>query len=99
MSLNNLLAILHKIVPQQYIQDKFIWWIDVNEFLVKFAFIKLNLLLNLDSPLDAKLKLGLNCVWKSNVPSKIQVFAWRLILKRLQTRDKLANRGSYLGFA
>ncbi|KAI5413040.1 hypothetical protein KIW84_057600 [Lathyrus oleraceus] len=89
---DNLLAILHEIVPQQHIQDKFIWWIDVNGFLVTSAFIKLNLLLNPDSAMDAKSKLGLNCVWKSNVLSKIQVFAWRLILKRLQTRDELAKQ-------
>lgn len=92
LDLDRLLIILREFVPQPHIQDKFTWWIDANDFSVKSTIIKLNSLLILDFPLDVESKLVLNCVWKSNISSNIQVFAWRLILKRLQTRDELAKR-------
>jgi hypothetical protein len=32
-------------------------------------------------------------LWKNDVPSKIKVFGWRLLLQRLPTREALHNRG------
>ncbi|XP_058746506.1 uncharacterized protein LOC131619428 [Vicia villosa] len=35
----------------------------------------------------------LTFMWKLNVPSKVAIFAWRLILDRLPTRDHLKSKG------
>ncbi|GAU32122.1 hypothetical protein TSUD_218730 [Trifolium subterraneum] len=36
---------------------------------------------------------ALKSLWSSNVPSKVSVFGWRLLLKRLPTREALYNKG------
>jgi hypothetical protein len=32
-------------------------------------------------------------MWKNNVPSKISIFGWRLLLEKLPTRESLFNKG------
>jgi hypothetical protein len=36
---------------------------------------------------------SLELMWKNNVPSKISIFGWRLLLEKLPTRDALFNKG------
>ncbi|KAK2410194.1 hypothetical protein QL285_045571 [Trifolium repens] len=43
--------------------------------------------------LNAPLLAALKKLWKSDIPSKILVFGWRLLLDRLPTRAALARRG------
>ncbi|CAJ2658352.1 unnamed protein product [Trifolium pratense] len=53
-------------------------------FLVQFVTVE-----NLNpSMLEAVKKL-----WKNDVPSKVNVFGWRLLLEKLPTRDALASKG------
>ncbi|XP_058760381.1 uncharacterized protein LOC131633708 [Vicia villosa] len=41
--------------------------------------------------------LAVNQIWKTQVPSKIQVFGWRCIKDRIATREQLLKRGILLG--
>lgn len=36
---------------------------------------------------------ALLALWRNKVPSKIHIFGWRLLLKRLPIRDELIKRG------
>ncbi|PNX80416.1 hypothetical protein L195_g036415, partial [Trifolium pratense] len=44
-------------------------------------------------PLDTNAADAFSRLWKSDVPSKIIVFGWRLLLNRLPTRTALHRRG------
>lgn len=90
---DNLLNIMYDVSPISNLSNKVVWWGDANGYSIKSAFLRLSSLLNYDFQSDTKLNLALNCICKSNVPSNIQVFVWRLFLIRLQIRDKLAKRG------
>ncbi|MCI07213.1 hypothetical protein A2U01_0028278, partial [Trifolium medium] len=39
---------------------------------------------------DAAVKI----LWKNDMPSKVNVFGWRLLLEKLPTRDALASKGT-----
>ncbi|PNX66294.1 F-box family protein [Trifolium pratense] len=43
--------------------------------------------------LDTNAAAAFSRLWKSDVPSKINVFGWRLLLNRLPTRTALHRRG------
>jgi hypothetical protein len=46
--------------------------------------------------LDNNVLVAINKLWKIDVPSKIHVFGWRLLLDRLPTRSALNHRGILL---
>jgi hypothetical protein len=42
----------------------------------------------------AEVKLTtLKMLWKTNVPSKVSIFGWRLLLEKLPTKDALFHKG------
>jgi hypothetical protein len=43
--------------------------------------------------LDLEVLENLKKLWKNDVPSKVSVFGWRLLLERLPTREALHHRG------
>jgi hypothetical protein len=47
---------------------------------------------SLDSLEDNKV-ISLKKLWKNNVPSKISIFGWRLLLEKLATREALFDKG------
>ncbi|MCI30507.1 ribonuclease H protein, partial [Trifolium medium] len=60
-------------------------------FSVKSAYIFLQL--RLDSiNLASDLLYALHKLWKNDVPSKVGVFGWRLLLEKLPTRAALASK-------
>jgi hypothetical protein len=61
-------------------------------FSVKSAYLDLLNRLVLP-PLDDSKLLSLGRMWKNNVPSKISIFGWRLLLEKLPTRDSLFIKG------
>jgi hypothetical protein len=72
--------------------DKWRWLPDVNEiFSVKFCY---TMLLNLQpvETMEENLLVAFKRIWRYNVPSKINVFGWRLLLNRLPTRAALNRR-------
>ncbi|KAK2424703.1 hypothetical protein QL285_035035 [Trifolium repens] len=44
-------------------------------------------------PLDDNKLLSLGRMWKNNVPSKVSIFGWRLLLEKLPTRESLFSKG------
>jgi hypothetical protein len=44
-------------------------------------------------PLDDNKLISLGRMWKNNVPSKISMFGWRLLLEKLPTRESLFSKG------
>ncbi|CAJ2673626.1 unnamed protein product [Trifolium pratense] len=43
--------------------------------------------------IDPDILTALHKLWKNNVPSKVGVFGWRLLLDKLPTRANLASKG------
>lgn len=76
---------------------RFVWWSDSRGFSVKSAYLRLHSCAKQLFVPSSDLKVALKCVWKTIGPSNVQVFAWRLILNRLQTRDEFAKRGVISG--
>ncbi|GAU42970.1 hypothetical protein TSUD_188430 [Trifolium subterraneum] len=46
--------------------------------------------------LDQNVLNAINLLWKKEIPSKVLIFAWRLLLERLPTRTALHRRGIIL---
>ena len=76
---------LHNIVLQGHIHDMWRWILDpVDGYSVKGTY---------QYPVDASSERGLfDAVWQKQVPSKVSVFAWRLLRNRLPTKDNLVCR-------
>ncbi|XP_024636253.1 uncharacterized protein [Medicago truncatula] len=79
--------LLHNIVLQDNIQDQWRWLLDpIHGYTVKGTYCFLT---NTEVPVtDA---VGLD-VWHKCVPSKVSVFAWRLLQDRVATRANLVRR-------
>jgi hypothetical protein len=69
-------------------------WIpsNVGVFTVKSVYEWL-LYLSVVDPLDDDTTASLKKLWKNNVPSKVSIFGWRLLLEKLPTREALIHRG------
>lgn len=73
--------------------DRFVRWCELSSFFfVKSVFFRLDYLARVGSYPHIDLSYAFKSVWKSNIPSNNQVFTWRLLLNRLQTRDQIAKR-------
>jgi len=84
---------LHEIMPNMLIRDEMIWMLDrVNGFTVKSCYKEINSTYNRTN-MEGNLRKAIVGIWKTKVPSKIQVHGWRLLLGRLATRDELCKRG------
>lgn len=84
--------------PYHVSMDTFIWRRQVAGFSIKFAYARLMNDAFSCSYLDDGLSHTRKLLRKPNVLSKIQVFEWRFLLNRLQTRDELVNQGMLRGF-
>jgi hypothetical protein len=64
----------------------------VGIFTVKGAYMEL---LNRSSTAssDDSMVNSLELLWKNNVPSKISIFGWRLLLEKLPTKEALFDKG------
>lgn len=83
--------------PSLSIEDCFIWWSSKGIFSVSNAYSVLkDLHVDYDRRLTTDTEI-LKCVWGSNIPSKIQVFCWRLILNHLPIKYQLHHRGILVG--
>jgi hypothetical protein len=88
-----LLNLLIPIRPYSGVKDRRKWIPSPAAcFSVKTAYA--DLLNRLILPLldDIKL-LSLGRMWKNNVPSKVSIFGWRLLLEKLPTRESLFSKG------
>lgn len=94
---DNLPSILHHIQPILNQQNLCVWWSTTADFSVKSTFERLCACKDQNLIFSTGLLSSLKYDWKSNVPSNIQGFAWRLFHRKLLTRDELAKRGVIFG--
>ncbi|XP_058783901.1 uncharacterized protein LOC131658647 [Vicia villosa] len=83
---------LYQFQPEQQAEDEFKWADDTEEdFTVKLCAhtIRKRDTENMVGNSERKM---LNFMWDIKAPSKVKIFAWRLILDRLPTRDQLKKR-------
>lgn len=70
-------------------EDKFIWWHDNEFFYVKSVYVVINsFYVDSESGMVPNIQL-LAKTWKTEIPSKIQVFLLKLFLNHLPTKDQL----------
>jgi hypothetical protein len=62
-------------------------------FTVKSTYVFLLNRSDSDQQLDSTLKQALVKLWSANVPSKVSIFGWRLLLGKLPTREALYSKG------
>lgn len=92
MLLGELLQILRNVKPNIQ-EDHFVWWRHNHGFLVKNCYKRILEFSNLGNLLDPLKTNAFECLWKSEVSSKILIFGWSLILNKLSTRKELTKRG------
>jgi hypothetical protein len=86
--------VLHGVSPLADSKDKWIWIADpVNGFSVKSCYKELSRSSVSVDP-NSSLQVALQWLWKASIPSKVQVFVWRIFLSRLPTCDELLKRGA-----
>jgi hypothetical protein len=89
----DLIALLNQVRPCRVINDRRIWLASTtSKFSVNSAYLGL-LNRSVTDSLDATMVISLKKLWKNNVPSKISIFSWRLLLEKLPTREALFCKG------
>ncbi|XP_058756806.1 uncharacterized protein LOC131630029 [Vicia villosa] len=91
LEIRELLHCLGGIFPKVGIKDRHVWPYESSScFSVKSCYI----LLNQNSVVVPSVGLmeSLRCNWKAALPSKVQIFGWRLLRDRIPTRRQLLNR-------
>jgi hypothetical protein len=90
---HELLNLLLPFQPHSDMEDRHRWIpSSTGIFSVKCAYLDLLNRSVLADLVDIKVH-SLELMWKNNVPSKISIFGWRLLLEKLPTREALFNKG------
>lgn len=96
LQLEELYHLLSCVCRDTHVADSVVWWRDHVGFLVLGAYNSLAEFLAANFIVDENLSAALALSRSLPAPSNIKFFALRLILRRLPTRDALANRGILL---
>jgi hypothetical protein len=81
-------VLLHNVVLQTHVHDRWKWLLDpIEGYSVRGAY---QFLTFADAPLDREL---IDNVWHNHIPLKVSLFTWRLLRKRLPTKDNMVRRG------
>jgi hypothetical protein len=91
--LEALIELIDVILFQSTGSDSWRWVPDTNGMFSVKSYYNLLLAARHTEELNEPLLAALKKLWKSDIPSKILVFGWRLLLNRLPTRAALARRG------
>ncbi|XP_058786284.1 uncharacterized protein LOC131660936 [Vicia villosa] len=84
---------LHQFQPEQQTEDEFKWAGDAEEeFTVKLCAHTIKKR-DTENMVGIPVRKTLLAMWDIKAPSKVKIFAWRLILDRLPTKDQLKKRG------
>ncbi|XP_058774290.1 uncharacterized protein LOC131648556 [Vicia villosa] len=73
--------------------DDVVWPFDVSKCYTVRSGYQLLLQQQQEGELDSGRRQGLEYIWAAQVPSKLKIFCWRVILDRLPTRNQLIRRG------
>ncbi|MCH93858.1 ribonuclease H protein, partial [Trifolium medium] len=75
------------------LEDKWSWIPEqMEKFSVKSSYVTLSSSRN-SVDLNPSVLAALNELWVTNIPSKVSIFGWRLLLGKLPTKAALAHRG------
>ncbi|XP_058734009.1 uncharacterized protein LOC131605700 [Vicia villosa] len=85
--------ILEEIEPIQNMQDRFIWSLNGMEGFKVYAYYSRLLDASVVEDIKDDIRLVSKAIWTLKMPSKIKIFAWRLVQNRLPTRLLLRIRG------
>ncbi|XP_058783065.1 uncharacterized protein LOC131657716 [Vicia villosa] len=91
--LSDLKAVLDRVAPSGQNRDVLIWPLqDSHCYSVRSYYTKLvqDSVVELG---DSRVRAALQVIWKVKVPSKMQIFGWRLMHDRLPTKSQLSKRG------
>ncbi|PNX64830.1 hypothetical protein L195_g054221, partial [Trifolium pratense] len=89
----DLLALLQQVRPACDSSDRRKWLPNTAGFFtVKSAYTQLQNTYALEE-IDSFTAKVLKRLWKINVPSKVSIFGWRLLLEKLPTREALFRKG------
>jgi hypothetical protein len=91
--LEDLIELIDVIPFHSTCSDSWRWVPDTNGMFSVISLYNLLLAARQTKELNEPLLAALKKLWKSDIPSKILVFGWRLLLNRLPTRAALARRG------
>lgn len=91
--LESLLSILQDVQLNRQVYDSFIWWRNKHGFSVKRNYQVIQAVFDIDVQMDESIIHLFDMLWITNVPRKILIFGWRLLLNRLPTRVALSNKG------
>ncbi|XP_058774194.1 uncharacterized protein LOC131648455 [Vicia villosa] len=87
-----LLIILKEVEPITAIRDKYVWSLGGHEgFKVKDYYWKLQEDRDGDGMVMEN-RTAINIIWKASMPSKVKIFAWRMLKDRIPTRSQLKHR-------
>jgi hypothetical protein len=89
----SLKALFADFMLQPATADSWRWVSDTNGMFSVKSCYSLLLTFRQLAELDEDLLMALRKLWKSDIPSKVKVFGWRLLLKKLPTRAALSRRG------
>lgn len=86
--------LLWGIQPQRDVEDRWVWMLDsVRGFTVKSCYSWcMNQLMTVAFRTEEPLLAACNLLWKNDLPSKVLVFCWRLLLNKLPSRENLHKR-------
>ncbi|XP_045802541.1 uncharacterized protein LOC123896163 [Trifolium pratense] len=88
-SLNELYQLLEQVRPNRASSDRRRWSSNSDgSFSVRSTYMVLQDK-RVGTTLDTNTVAALKRLWKNNVPSKVSVFGWRLLLEKLPTREAL----------
>ncbi|CAJ2640794.1 unnamed protein product [Trifolium pratense] len=90
-----LFLLLEQVQPCRNIADRRRWIPNTaGIFSVQSAYAVLLKRVNLVE-IEPKTLSALKDLWNNNVPTKVSIFGWRLLLDKLPTRETLFNRGGW----
>jgi hypothetical protein len=90
---HDLQLLLVQVPPCGVIEDRPRWLASKTGFFsVRSAYLGLLNRTVMDDLVAVKIN-ALKRLWKNNIPSKINIFCWRLLLEKLPTRETLFHKG------
>ncbi|CAI8603341.1 unnamed protein product [Vicia faba] len=87
-----LIELLTNLKPGINVSDSVKWWPNVDgQFSVKscYSFLRDK---ELEDAVEPTALASINRIWRTDIPSKLKVFGWRVIFNRLPTKDQLVKR-------
>lgn len=91
--LESLLVILQDVRVYQLVDDLYVWWRSKHGFSFKNSYLVVQAVLHSNVQVNPNIVQLFDLLWITNVPNKILIFRWMLLLNWLLTCITLMKRG------